>query len=129
LVDGQSSYNNIQLSSTSPDRQDSLTSNQPKRSSDFERELKKERESNEELKNDYKGIKDEYEKLLIREFPQMEEIKREFLKEITEHEREKFEKEKHTILKELQNRVEKVPHLLIDFFKCCFIILHLGGSA
>lgn len=82
-------------------------------SKDLERKLEEETLLNETLREELGSLKKEFKAVLNSKLPQIEEIKKNITNVVRMEEAEKFEKEKIHLLKDLQNRVDKVCKFLL----------------
>ncbi len=76
-------------------------------------ELLQEKEKNSKLQQDYDKLVQEYDQIAMKGIPNFEELKEKIIYDTIAKEREKHEKEKSFILKDLQKRVDKVYSLII----------------
>jgi hypothetical protein len=71
-------------------------------------ELSSVKELNQKVQLDYKKLSEQYDKIAQQSVPNFEDIKKKIVQEIVAQEKEKHEKQIVMILKDLQNRVDKV---------------------
>ena len=74
----------------------------------MEKKLEAEKMRNEQLGSELESLKMEFKSVLSNKLPHIEEIKQNITSIVRQEETEKFEKEKIVLLKDLQNRVDKV---------------------
>jgi kinesin family protein 5 len=77
-------------------------------------EYHSEQEKHTKLKSEYEKLSKEYDKILKCNVPNFDEIKQKIVEDTLGRERQKYDKEKGLILKDLQNRVDKVVKLEIE---------------
>ena len=75
---------------------------------DMEKKLEEEQIINEQLSNELNGLKTEFKVILNNKLPDIEEITKNVTNMVKKQEEENFEKERITLIKDLQNRVDKV---------------------
>ena len=74
----------------------------------MEKKLEAEKALNEQLASELESLKMEFKSVLSNKLPHIEEIKQNITSIVRQEEAEKFEKEKIMMIKDLQNRVDKV---------------------
>jgi hypothetical protein len=84
----------------------------PAVSEHLKEELQHEKERNEKLQQDYEKLVQDYDNLAKKEVPNFDDLKAKIVNETIVKEREKHEKEKSIILRDLQKRVDKVNYFL-----------------